>query len=392
MKFSLWSAIVMPKLSVFLFLSLFFMSFAQAFEQWDGANRPELFEMDYQKSFKRLPLKGTLSKRPWSNDYWGTFKGGVSYRWAMETKNEVVKIGYQLTDMSKLSPEQIAYLSPAEKYDLFLGNKNYSLTNYERKRTKILNTIPGTPNYSPDFKIPEWEGICHAWAPASFIYENPSPVTLIGKLGHKIPFGSSDIKALLSIHGHVNSKYASSKKFLGSRCSLEFAPLFEKFKAGLMSEKDLIRATESKECKDTNAGAFHVALANQIGLRNEGFVMDRTRDFEVWNQPIYSYKVLTTKVLPTISPSAAPGTKKEVLVETEVTYIAEVAPRWDNAFTDEELVVELYKYILELDWKGNIIGGEWESLERPDFIWKEQVPPFMGYFKELETIYKKATR
>ncbi len=367
------------------------MSFAQAFEQWDGANRPELFEMDYQRSLKKLPLKGTLSKRPWSNDYWGTYKGGVSYRWAMETKNEVAKIGYPLKDMSKLSPEEIAYLSPAEKYDLFVGDKNYPLTNYERKRTKVLNTVPGTPNYSPNFTIPEWEGICHAWAPASFIYDNPSPVTLTGKLGHKIPFGSSDIKALLSIHGHVNSRYtSSSNKFLGTRCTLDFAPLIEKFKAGRMSKKEFIKATESKECKDTNAGAFHVVLTNQIGLRNEGFIMDRKRDFEVWNQPIYAYNVLSTKVLPTIFRGAAPGTKKEVLVETEVTYVAEVDPRWDNAFTDEELVVEQYKYILELDSEGNIIGGEWESFERPDFIWKEKVPPFVGFFKDLEIIYKKS--
>ncbi|NBX17181.1 MAG: hypothetical protein EBR09_07440, partial [Proteobacteria bacterium] len=43
-----------------------------------------------------------------------------------------------------------------------------------------------------------WEGLCHGWAPASLEFNEPEPVTVTGENNIKIPFGSSDIKALLS--------------------------------------------------------------------------------------------------------------------------------------------------------------------------------------------------
>ena len=52
------------------------------------------------------------------------------------------------------------------------------------------------------------------------------------------------------------------------------------------------RITNS-ECRDLNAGAFHVAMTNLLGLQGRGFVEDRTFDYEVWNQPVKSYEVHT---------------------------------------------------------------------------------------------------
>ena len=50
-------------------------------------------------------------------------------------------------------------LSPAEKYDLY-GDKNWTLTKWERKRTGILKTVR-VLEYVSGHKIPKWFGLCH---------------------------------------------------------------------------------------------------------------------------------------------------------------------------------------------------------------------------------------
>ncbi len=359
-------------------------------ERWDEQNKPELLEFDYNRTFSALPLQGKLKVRPWSDDYWASMNGGISYRWAVPGKDKVTKIAYPLVDPNNLSERDLYLLSPSEKYDLFIGDTKFSLTNYERKRTKALAMIKGTPEYDPNVDIKAWEGICHAWAPATLGYENPRPVFMTGKLGHLIPFASSDIKALLSLNVDINDKDTKTK-FLGSRCNLDFKPLLEQYRNGSISEEEINRQINTAECNDTNAGTFHIVLTNQISLKNEGFVIDRTRDLEVWNQPVYAYVSEILGARDGASPGAAPGTVKEISVETNLFYISEASPAFSEKINDKTVKTVLYRYRLELDRNGQIIGGEWLGYERPDFIYKQTVPAFTGFFKPLEEIYKRST-
>ena len=48
------------------------------------------------------------------------------------------------------------------------------------------------------FDEPAWAGYCHGWAPAANRFEEPLPVTVRNADGVEIPFGSSDVKALLT--------------------------------------------------------------------------------------------------------------------------------------------------------------------------------------------------
>ena len=146
----------------------------------------------------------------------------------------------------------------------------------------------------------------------------------------------------------------------------------------------------SKNCTDTNPGAFHIVLANQISSLNESFVVDITRDAEVWNQPVVGYHSKVLKTTHKISEKAAPGTVQEVFIETIMDYIEEVPQSFKREKAPESVVSETYTYTLELDKRGRIIGGEWTSFERPDFIWKVSRPGFKGFFKDLEKIYKKS--
>lgn len=376
-----------------LALTISFLTFsAFPMAQWDNNNRPELMENKYERNFSKLPKSAKLKTLPWSDDYWGTYKGGISYRWNQKVTgtDESARWSYKIIeDINKINVS-INELSPAEKYDLFLGNMDFPLTTYEKKRTQIMKTVPGEPDYDKDFKIPEWEGICHGWAPATLEFGNSEPITVTGKNGQKISFGSSDMHALLSYHLHLNK--SSKTGFLGSRCSLDFKELKKKLEKREITKKELEEKMNSAECADTNAGAFHVALTNQIGLMNQGFVADVTRDTEVWNQPIYSFE---SKILGTsnrATPGAAPGTVKEITVYTKMGYVGEIQQTFKLVTKPFYIKYEEYEYRLELNADGEIVGGEWISEDRPDFIWKSAPVPFKGYFKELEGLYKKSTR
>ncbi len=338
-----------------LILTTFLSLSAFSFSGWDSTNSPENFQTNFITKFRMLPESGELRKKPWTASYWPTYQGGITHRW-LTGEVRYKRLGY--------SPKGIDYLSPAEKFDIYIGRTDFPLTNYERKRTGILH----------NYDIAKWEGLCHAWAPAAYLYNEPKPITVTGKNGERIQFGSADLKALLMINFELNNG-SERTKFLGSRCSLDQANGSFDYESS---------------CSDTNAGAFHVVLTNYIGIKNESFVIDRTRDAEVWNQPVEAYSVNVLSESRRASRGAAPGTAKEVVVETVVRWVAEVNNEWNRSGTN--LKTSSYRYRLELDSRGRIIGGEWLSWERPDFIWTQTKPSFSGFMASLKDLYELSVR
>lgn len=359
---------------------------------WDNDNNPNKMGFDYitrtysyDNTFEALPLEGSLTKAPWSGDYWPTYKGGITYRWNSD-KSTNENIAYDLNEATNIkSLDALSKLSPSEKYDLFLGRTDFPLTSYERERTNVLKTIPGTDAYDSSFKIPTWEGLCHAWAPATILFDSPSPVVVKGLSGQEIPFGASDIKALLTYHLHHNK---AQTQFLGGRCNVDLADLKRQLQRGEITKAQYNRVAENGACEDTNAGAFHIVLTNQIALKDQGFIADVTRDLEVWNQAVHSYEtsIISTKM--GASKKAAPGTVKEITVLTKMHYTVEIQHSYDETSEYNSTYTKSYRYTLELDKNGRIIGGEWISEDRPDFLWKQDLPKWDGFFAPLEEIYK----
>ena len=380
----------MANFKVLFCFFIFSLSFhANSMSAWDKNNRPENMSYSYKRTFKSLPLSAELPHQLWSGDYWPSYMGGITYRWNhKELSKDSDRYSYRFLSPSELENFDLSKLSPSEKYDLYRGDYDFTLSRYERGRTQIMKTVKGSPSYIEKFKIPEWEGLCHAWAPATIHYKNPGPATVIGARGHVIPFGSSDIKALLTYNIHINEN--PGVVFLGSRCNLDFSKLEEKLKKGEISEEEYENKITTAECKDTNAGAFHIALANQIGLQKESFIIDITRDQEVWNQAVQRYSSEVLEVSEGASEGAAPGTVREILVETKLDYITEVPHSWTNEITEDVLESEEYSYWLEIDKRGKIIGGDWVSFERPDFIWNQGVTPFTGFFEDFALIYQRS--
>lgn len=147
----------------------------------------------------------------------------------------------------------------------------------------------------------------------------------------------------------------------------------------------------NKECRDTNAGSFHLVLVQYLSDLNapdakRGFVMDVTREHEVWNQPVYGFESTIESVQRVdeiddpLKDFRAEGTVRIANVSSVVHYGLERGPYVDyNEENGSNITQKTYRYSLELDERGYVIGGEWAvtgdafgSSSAPDFLWAPQ--------------------
>lgn len=320
-------------------------------QPWQGYSDPGIMNSSFSRKFSALPLVAQVTdkKKYWSSDYWPLFEGNINYRW-----NSPHHEGFNLRsptyrEVWSMSLDELKALAPSEKYDLFIGNYRYPL------KRQVAAFV------SPD--ISEWQGICHGWAAASLNHNEPAPKVMTNPDGLQVPFGSSDIKALLSYYYAYYYEPESTYQ-MGRRCD-----------------------GESYCGDDLNAGAFHIVLANKVGLQGTGFIADIDNGTEVWNQVVYSYK--TTVVSGNLPPArnSAKNTVKVVRLKTRVTVVFNIVSNswWPVIGTNLQTYKDLdYEYDLDLDAGGNIIGGDWRSTVRPDFIWTAPLETeFWGLFYRL---------
>ena len=335
-------------------------------EAWKASGDPYLlFDSLTSLRWSDLPRQGSLPEMPWAGAYWPNSLRGIAWRWQVSYSEdpimESISSRPSLKNLEAMSPQQIAMLSPAEKYDIAQGRYDYPLTSAELNRT------------GPE--DPTWWGLCHGWAAASVNFKEPGTVKIINPDGLAVPFYSSDLKALLSFAQQYNRKRADTR-LMALRCNetISFWPPGRQL---------------SDECRDANPGAFHLALVEAIAVRQTPLIIDMKQDLEVWNVPLYSFD---TRVLYENVPlylEAAPGTKQIIAVETVVGYTGLSQPQ-QMPFLEgnhQNLKKILYRYLLELDEKGIIVGGEWVTNGTPDFLWYQTPFQFSGYFQSLESIY-----
>src|SRR5690606_24809793 len=163
---------IMKKLVVLASLAL--VGSAQA-AKWDRANNPNYFngiaKNNMELSFSKLPLEATLKddRLGWSDSYWPSFLGGVAYRWNHPNPEPFKYKFHTREEILKMSQEELSQLSPAELYDIAMGDYRFSLTK------KVLKT------YSP--RDLWWEGICHGWSQAASNYPEPDKTVVTNKDG-----------------------------------------------------------------------------------------------------------------------------------------------------------------------------------------------------------------
>jgi hypothetical protein len=391
---------------------------AQAFlpNASDGtSNDPAAMDPNYIREAGVLNtiLKSSLppQKMPASDDYWADFQNGIAFRW-----NDGGLSSYSTNskgDIQNMTRADLMKLSPSEKFDLAEGDYSFSLT----KTVKAQSNDNGADR--------QWEGICHGWTSSGINNTEPMPVDVLNPDGISIPFGASDVKALLSysytsrakvknklvfgipvsVFGGENSGYQNPRQ-VGGRCGNT------DFSGGVPTD-----------CQDVDAGAFHIVLLNQIAQQQKAFIADIDNTIQVWNQPITGYQILDIVDAP-IYASATPGTVKVQKVQIIMEYVAEINPQWEPVVGTAKQRIEgmAYEYYIDIDAAGMIIGGTWlrhgnpaskvladgtatfettfawktitgtQAREHPDFLWTVDPAPRLGIWKDfMDKVYKPRT-
>ena len=339
-------------LAFFSILPLTAQATSQFLKPWERFSDPVIMSKDFVRTFSELPKEAIVTdkRKYWSSDYWPLNKGGINLRWNSTKPNGFDLVSPDKSSVFKMTLNELKQLSPSEKFDLYRGDYSYALKKEVAGRT------------SPRRK--DWEGICHGWAAAALNHNEPQPKLVKNPDGIQIPFGSSDIKALLSYYYAYKYKPVSTHQ-MGRRCN------------------------GAQHCEeDMNAGAFHIVLANQLGLQGKGFIADIENGREVWNHVAYDYE--TQIIEDNLSPGfdSAPGTYKVVRVKTEINVVFNIIRNsWFPVVGTplQTFKSNIYEYDLDLDEKGAIIGGKWISELRPDFLWTmAPVLRFQGNFQKLK--------
>jgi hypothetical protein len=331
---------------------------------WDVNNNPYLLNNNFQAKFSNLPLRGGLKDKRlgWPGSHWANYIGGIANRWSAGTPQNFNYKLLSLAELRTLEPHQLDELSPAEKYDIVNGNYNYPTVK------RVFATV--SPNEN------QWHGICHGYAPAAMNHPEPATRDLINPDGIKVHLYSSDVAALMSFYyaNVVNTPVT----LIGTRCN---------YRPGLVPRRRQV------ECNDLNAGAFHIVVANKLGEEGSGFIADIDRYSEVWNHVAVSFTSYKHSESAPVS-SSAYGTVKRIRMESTVVYAAAIAPKFDPVLNTDaaEYSHNSYEYFLDLDKTGKIIGGDWVSDARPDFVWMQNKASFTGEWSSLDHIYQPAAQ
>lgn len=344
-------------------------------ELYNRANHPHNFNRiagtNLILKFDSLPHEGSLSddRLGWSESYWPSNKGGITYRWNHPDPQPFKYRLHTKQEIMKMSEKELSQLSPAELYDIANDDFNYTLTRSTMRR------------YSP--RDLWWEGLCHGWAQAASHYPEPAPVVVTSRSGIRVPFGSSDVKALLAMHESYN--FGGKFGFVGVRCKASGKVPGEADERDRNPNPPAPEIANAPDCKDVNAGAFHVVITNMIGILGKGFVADIDRYGDVWNQPITNYKYTIAGEEPVTAQHRSQGIERRIRVQMEMTYgeelkfwTPELAATGATNFVSklpvtntphQKFLSKNYSYIVELNQQGDVIGGEWLTETRPDFLW-----------------------
>ncbi|MGB0648387.1 MAG: proprotein convertase P-domain-containing protein [Bradymonadia bacterium] len=354
-------------------------------EAWDYVNRPEAFELPLTLQIDSLPLQGEVDVIPWTETYWPSMDDSMNARWLnARTLSPLEK--YDVAFNGWRPPEGFMALRPLTRENCASGQwdpeyyeqlgpaaKRWSdLKGNGRARNGIDDDGDGQIDECDDLDgIEGWWGSCHAWVPASLLEKEPLEAVEY----NGVRFEVSDVKALLIL------LYDESRQIaVGERC-IQDNPV-----------RDAQGRIIDPDCRNTNAGTFHLLVTNMIGLLNRPLGEDRVNNRQVWNQPISGYRIekqleisrseALTRL--NLSPEQAyiynEAATRFVEVRLALDYITESHPSTEAmASTIRDYIrTDVYQYILELNDMGDIIGGEWlpsglastnVNEDRPDYLW-----------------------
>jgi len=374
-------------------------------DAWNSRNNPNGLQV--QLNYKWADLNkdeyrvGESDNKPWPDTYWPTYMDSTNVRWqGADVLSPLEKYDAAFHDWDPASlqdyrpfdgqdcsedafdTEYYDNLGPAAKYMSY--NKGNRRTRDAAKAGKLLSSCQAKPDgdclkrcEDSENKsqcesgchrggVETWWGLCHAWTPAAILEPTPlHPVTY-----NDVTFEVGDIKALLqTIYDR------SSASLIGGRCN-----------DWEIEREDDTGRIKNPDCRDLNAGSFHVSVVNLLGVQKRGFVEDKTTGYQVWNQPVWKYEVTQSEEISI--PDAhtllkVTGEDDSVFVYNDAAdklYHVKLTLHWlTESHASTEAVDYLdyskrsyYEYIVEVDADGDVMGGEWANssvADHPDFIW-----------------------
>jgi subtilisin-like proprotein convertase family protein len=351
----------------------------QQSERIDSRNDPSAFRLSLVRRFADLPTEGESLRKPFPSNWWPMRTGGAARSWYSNEAGPTEKYD-QLVHSSQIRDVQMTLAKrnwKGEPVNTDAQPENFRIgpaTEWEHKNHgRYGNTDPDS-----------WWGHCNGWA--SYVLNEDEPirevwVRLNGSTVSEcapntagcVLFRLGDINAL-----GAELYWNDAARLLGRRCEQEKS----KF------EFDASGRINAIECRDGNAGSWHIVAANMLGAMQRPFILDLNADFEVWNYPVYRYQILEDyplTVQEALAEIGAPSGTTTWIYNTSAVELRRIQMRaWIvedavppmNVPTGDQLAryttLETYDYILELDAAGDIIGGEWignSKTNHADFIW-----------------------
>lgn len=300
-------------------------------DAWDPHNDPARLGR-LEESLQRLPTRGSVATAPWPDSGWRQWRDGIAWRW-------------QGGDVP----------SAMEKYDDAFREGDGQAVQWE-----VAHHGTGQGR-----ELGEWWGHCNGWAAAALL--QPEPLHAVEHAGVRFEVG--DIRGLLAeMHFDVEAEV------VGRRCN------------GERIRRDRSGRPTEDACRDTNAGTFHVVIANLLGRQSRGFVLDFEAGASVFNHIAVGFEVAAWREVSEADATrlvGAPGraypyngaATRFVQVETRLSYLPEDSAPPGTQPGDEaasHVRVETYRYLLEADRDLVVVGGEWLADSRgaqPDFLW-----------------------
>jgi subtilisin-like proprotein convertase family protein len=347
-------------------------------DRWNWRSAPTRFGEDLNFFFAELPSEGVAAEIAWPSTYWPTYEDGIQHRWNHGEMSPAEK--YDLAFNGWTPPEGFDDMVPfrtngcsgdwtREYYDNLGPLATYTSRNMGNRRARdgVDSDGDGEIDECGDNDgVETWWGLCHAWVPASMLEHRPlRSVTYNG-----VTFHTGDLEALL-----IAAYNRTGADMIGGRCNSG--------NGDDEVERDEHGRATNLDCRDTNPGSFHVIVTNFLGILERPFAMDRTYDYQVWNQPVIGYNIVSQRQISVAEAnellgldgadySYNPDAATLHDVTTDLKWITEAHASTTPADPSYYTRVDRLSYILELDADGKIIGGEWYGRSRtlhPDFLW-----------------------
>jgi len=343
--------------------------------------------------------------QPWTSSYWPDSIGGIANRYQKKLmagfgSRVGIVANFNLNKgawkdhdektikkVMKMDEKKIARdLSPSEKYDLLMGDMNFTLTN------NVIDEIQYRFDHKQDANtglwiekkgMMTWVGICDGWTAASLHIPRPvKTIQVVGATGQTITFYPDDLKALASqLFARANQWMNIERE--GSRCRDK------------KPKRDEFGRPAKDECHDIDAGLWHTTVMNRIGIDKRGFIIDVDNKSSVNNHPVFGYEayyfnpitgvydtlknsvVALSEMHDGLEPLRNKNATKVVGVEMHLDLLTEDFPKareTDGPEDDHYKQKITYVYDIEMNDQGDIVGGQFrEGYKRgepqPDMLW-----------------------